>query len=265
MALASGSLSSRLASLHARLLETSRCEVFEYKPLLFTECDPFRPEDLGDPLLEEFRGAGLTSVKTARGDEALRVVSSDLRSGRVLWSPVNASFRDALVTVFSSRPELLSGFGVRVHAVTALKDGWLATRSSTKAAAPGLWGHACSIDVTPSMLDRDDPECFFDPCSLVAGSLSLEVGLTEEHCTFHPWLVQRSGSRGGAHHVYVLVDARSVGFDQLTRLRRRAPAAYVTDGVAVVASSAEWRGRRGSPWLVLPSSSPRNVLRSVGS
>ncbi len=228
----------------------SRCEVFEYRDLLLQEESTTT------------RPSGARGVQAPSGDGGIRVLSSDLRTGVLRWEhPASRT-----------SPSGTDSWGsLDVHIVVALADGWFVTRRSEQVLSPGLWQHAATVRVTPAMVSALATSTSSEEVSRAAHTLDLDVlthqtlleelGLGSVDLCIRPWLVQRFLS-GSAHAVYVLADARPLNFDKVMRLRRRSRSRS-TDGAAVIGSVSEWRGRETWPGLLVPASSPRNLLRGA--
>jgi hypothetical protein len=264
VAVVSGSLSARLAGLNARLLDPVRCDVFGYRPLRFDEVSPPTLRELFGERAGEFsrgRRRIAESLDPSRNGELVRVLSSDLRSGTFTWCRSDylslLAGRDLLAAYPSTRVDA----GVSMHVLLAVRDGWFVTRRSRKVLAPGLWQHAAAETVEPADLLAGG---VFDPRVVASRALREELGVERPVDALHPWIVQRILSPTVRHVFYVVADARELSFDDVTRLRRRAKDAWESDGAAVLSGISEWSGRDVSSGLLVPTVSPRSLLRSLG-
>lgn len=263
VAVVSGSLSARLAGLSAQLLDPVRCEVFGYRPLRFEESPtpPLR-ELFGDHAGEFSRNRRriAASLDPSRNGELVRVLSSDLRSGTFTWCRSDYLSLLAGRDLVTAHPSTRVDAGVSTHVLLAVGDGWFVTRRSKKVLSPGLWQHAAAETVEPSDLLIGD---ILDPRLVAVRALREELGVEQELDTLHPWIVQRILAPVVRHVLYVVADARELSFDDVTRSRRRAKDAWESDGAAVLTKISEWSGRGVSSGLVVPTVSPRSLLRSL--
>jgi hypothetical protein len=264
VAVVSGSLSARLAGLNARLLDPVRCDVFGYRQLRFEETSTPTLRELFGEHAGEFsrcRRRVAESRDPSRNGELVRVLSSDLRRGTFTWCRSDYLSLLAGRDLVNEYPSVRVDAGVSMHILLAVSDGWFVTRRSRKVLSPGLWQHAAAETVEPADLLLDN---IFDPRLVAVRALREELGVDRELDGLHPWIVQRILSPTVRHVFYVVADARELSFDDVTRLRRRAKDAWESDGAAVLSGVSEWSGREVSSGLVVPTVSPRSLLRSLG-
>lgn len=268
MAVVSGSLSTRLAALNARLLDPVRCEVFPYRPLRFEEVPTPTLRTLFGEQATEFsrhRRRIAETLAPARNGDLVRVLSSDLRRGLLTWCRSDYLALLAGREIVTAHPACRVDSGISVRVLLAVSDGWFATRRSRKVLAPGVWQHAAAETVEPSDLVDVSAETGFDVRMLAARALHEELAVELPLESLQPWVVQRLLVPTVHHVFYVVADARHLSFDQVVRLRRRARDAWESDGAAALSSVSEWSGRPVSAGLIVPTVAGRTLLRSLQS
>jgi len=198
---------------------------------------------VGPARCDVFAFRDLTPVErpTSRsGCSVASVHACDLRRGELLW-------------------DTGPGGVLTFHVVLACSQGWFVVRRSAGARDPGLWQHAATSELTPADL-RSTSDGRLDWRTLARRGLAEQTGLVIEDAVVQPWLLQRFVGPSPRLDVYVVVDGREFSFERLVRSRRRAPAASLADGAAVIGSFSDWSGREVREGLLAPAASTRSLL-----